>query len=131
MCKSANEKKNYTITLICKQIICTFANLPICILKKSGQSRVRTYVHLREQIYSLSPLTTRPSARFSIKNLDISIKIRPLKLVLLLTTHLLLLVRSRRRESNPRPTDYKSVALPTELLRLLLNSSFHYSQPVT
>ena len=28
-----------------------------------GQSRVRTYVLVREQIYSLSPLTTRPSAR--------------------------------------------------------------------
>ena len=28
-------------------------------------------------------------------------------------------ILSRRRESNPRPTDYKSVALPTELLRLL------------
>ena len=32
-----------------------------------GQSRVRTYVHLREQIYSLSPLTTRPSAQLEIK----------------------------------------------------------------
>ena len=30
----------------------------------SGQSRVRTYVLVREQIYSLSPLTTRPSAHF-------------------------------------------------------------------
>ena len=30
---------------------------------KCGQSRVRTYVHVSEQIYSLSPLTTRPSAR--------------------------------------------------------------------
>lgn len=28
-----------------------------------GQSRVRTYVLVREQIYSLSPLTARPSAR--------------------------------------------------------------------
>ncbi len=27
---------------------------------------------------------------------------------------------SRRRESNPRPADYKSAALPTELLRLLI-----------
>jgi hypothetical protein len=30
--------------------------------KKCGQNRFRTYVLLREQIYSLSPLTTRPSA---------------------------------------------------------------------
>ena len=29
-----------------------------------GQSRVRTYVLVREQIYSLSPLTARPSALF-------------------------------------------------------------------
>ena len=29
-----------------------------------GQSRVRTYVLVREQIYSLPPLTTRPSAHF-------------------------------------------------------------------
>ena len=28
--------------------------------------------------------------------------------------------QSRRLESNQRPTDYKSVALPTELLRLIL-----------
>ena len=28
------------------------------------------------------------------------------------------LKKSRRRDSNPRPTDYKSVALPAELLRL-------------
>ena len=27
--------------------------------------------------------------------------------------------KSRRRESNPRPADYKSAALPTELLRLI------------
>ena len=29
-----------------------------------------------------------------------------------------ILQKSRRRDSNPRPTDYKSVALPAELLRL-------------
>ncbi len=33
--------------------------------------------------------------------------------------HLSFHLMSRRRESNPRPTDYKSVALPTELLRLI------------
>ena len=67
-----------------------------------GQSRVRTYVHLREQIYSLSPLTTRPSTQ------------KYLKLIIILISNL----QSRRRESNPRPADYKSAALPTELLRL-------------
>ena len=29
--------------------------------KDGGQRRIRTFVHLREQIYSLPPLTTRPS----------------------------------------------------------------------
>ncbi len=45
---------------------------------------------LAQQIYSLSHLATL---------------VYPLK-------------KSRRRDSNPRPTDYKSVALPAELLRL-------------
>ena len=35
---------------------------PASYKKIGGQSRVRTYVLVREQIYSLSPLTTRPSA---------------------------------------------------------------------
>ncbi len=39
-----------------------------CIVtKKSGQSRVRTYVLVREQIYSLSPLTARPSTHLKAK----------------------------------------------------------------
>jgi hypothetical protein len=33
-------------------------------------------------------------------------------------------LQSRRRESNPRPADYKSAALPTELLRLLILKSY-------
>ena len=36
-----------------------------------GQSRVRTYVLVREQIYSLSPLTTRPSAQLKLQLLDL------------------------------------------------------------
>jgi hypothetical protein len=40
---------------------CTIHEVQIYI-KFCGQSRVRTYVLVREQIYSLSPLTTRPSA---------------------------------------------------------------------
>ena len=67
-----------------------------------GQRRIRTSVLVREQIYSLSPLATRPSAQV---NFPVYWKFR-----------------SRRRESNPRPTDYKSVALPTELLRLILKN---------
>ena len=70
---------------------CTIHEVQIYI-KLCGQSRVRTYVLVREQIYSLSPLTTRPSAQDIV---------------------------SRRWDSNPRPADYKSAALPTELFRLI------------
>ena len=42
--------------------LCTIHEVQIYI-KFCGQSRVRTYVLVREQIYSLSPLTTRPSAQ--------------------------------------------------------------------
>ncbi len=54
-CKCANFKE-----LLFK--FARFAHLQICILN-CGQSRVRTYVLVREQIYSLPPLTTRPSAQ--------------------------------------------------------------------
>ena len=47
----------------------------------------------KQQIYSLSHLATLVYPHFKNK--------------------------SRRRDSNPRPTDYKSVALPAELLRLI------------
>ena len=36
--------------------------------------------------------------------------------------------QSRRLESNQRPTDYKSVALPTELLRLIFKRTFPKKQ---
>jgi hypothetical protein len=55
MCQYANEK-NYEQNLH----ICLLAYLQILFC---GQSRFRTYVLVREQIYSLSPLTTRPSAQ--------------------------------------------------------------------
>ena len=35
-------------------------HLPMYFLENGGQRRIRTFVHLREQIYSLPPLTTRP-----------------------------------------------------------------------
>ena len=54
----------------------------------SGQGWIRTTELRRGQIYSLLPLATW-----------------------LLALHL-----SQRRDSNPRPADYKSAALPTELL---------------
>ena len=65
---------------------------PVAMIR--GQGRIRTSVLLREQIYSLSPLTTRPPAQR--KN-----GATPR--------------RSWRRDSNPRPADYKSAALPAEL----------------
>ena len=40
---------------------------------------------------------------------------------------LLLKNASRRRDSNPRPADYKSAALPAELLRLFLFCLVHQS----
>ena len=40
----------------------TSNNFDAFVIIPGGQSRVRTYVLVREQIYSLSPLTTRPSA---------------------------------------------------------------------
>ena len=84
-----------------------------------GQSRVRTYVHLREQIYSLSPLTTRPSTQ-NIQQSDCgSLVVISLSLIAG-QMEAIRPTQSRRLESNQRPTDYKSVALPTELLRLIL-----------
>ncbi len=52
-------------------------------IKRSGESRIRTYEDVRQQIYSLPQLATLVS---------------PQK-------------RSRWRDSNPRPADYKSAAL--------------------
>src|SRR5688500_15549044 len=57
-----------------------------------GDRRIRTSEVERQQIYSLSHLAT---------------------LVYPLSQK-----KSRRRDSNPRPADYKSAALPAELLRL-------------
>lgn len=59
-----------------------------------GERRIRTSVGVRRQIYSLLPLTARPSPQ---------------------QTFSFLKSVSHRRDSNPRPTDYKSVALPAEL----------------
>ena len=35
--------------------------------------------------------------------------------------------QGRRRDLNPRPIDYESIALPAELRRLALNELVHYS----
>ena len=53
-----------------------------------GGGWIRTTVGIRQQIYSLSPLTTRPRHLFSV---------------------------SHQQDSNPRPEVYKTPALPTEL----------------
>ena len=69
----------------------------------NGQGRVRTSVARKErQIYSLVRLTTPPPVRKCRKPMTTA----PCQ-------HSLLM--SWRRESNPRPADYKSAALPTEL----------------
>jgi hypothetical protein len=59
ICRYANVQiiKRTTIQIL---QIGTFAYMHI---EFCGQSRFRTYVLVREQIYSLSPLTTRPSAQ--------------------------------------------------------------------
>ncbi len=43
-------------------------------MKNGGQRRIRTFVHLREQIYSLPPLTTRPSTH--VENLSFLTKVK-------------------------------------------------------
>ncbi len=63
-----------------------------------GQGWIRTTELVRGQIYSLLPLATWLLAH-------IPGEYSPL--------------RSQRRDSNPRPADYKSAALPTELLWLV------------
>src|SRR6187399_72197 len=72
-----------------------------------GQGRIRTSVARKErQIYSLLPLTTRPPVRNGGKS---PLPFPP--------------TRSWRRDLNPRPADYKSAALPTELRQHRQNSN--------
>ena len=54
---------SYSCILLFKEHYYQFNRLRICNLHAGigGQRRVRTFVLVREQIYSLSPLTTRPS----------------------------------------------------------------------
>src|SRR5262249_5708034 len=71
-----------------------------------GEGRIRTSEGVRRQIYSLIPLAARePLPRYCSNH-------------------------SRWSESNRRPTDYKSVALPTELHRQRLKME-PYRQGVT
>ena len=69
--------------------------------KKSGQRWIRTTVGVRQQIYSLPHLATLVSAQVFQSAFQNS--------------------SSRWRDSNPRPADYKSAALPAELHRLKNN----------
>ncbi len=62
---------------------------------QNGRGRIRTSVGIRQQIYSLPPLTTREPVRQKA---------------------------SRQRESNPRPEVYKTSALPAELCRQNLSN---------
>jgi hypothetical protein len=71
-----------------------------------GGGWIRTNEGESRQIYSLLPLATW-------------VPLRALSFVLVVRSSWFLCCssRGRRRDSNPRPTDYKSVALPTELHR--------------
>jgi hypothetical protein len=66
-----------------------------------GERRIRTSVARKErQIYSLLPLTTRPSLQYETEFPVLDD---------------VMAFWSWRRDLNPRPADYKSAALPTEL----------------
>ena len=69
--------------------------------RTSGQGWIRTTELVRGQIYSLLPLATWLLAHL--------VNSQPL------VAGSYLLFRSHLSESNQRPTDYKSVALPAEL----------------
>ncbi len=85
------------------------ANSPRCRASRimyGGEGRIRTSEGVRRQIYSLIPLATR----------------EPLPVCLWYVPRRISCAgyfsnQSRWSESNRRPTDYKSVALPTELHR--------------
>ena len=99
----------------------------------NGQGRIRTSVaRMERQIYSLVRLTTPPPVLCPQAT---SLPATPAEM-------------SWRRESNPRPADYKSAALPTELRQrrqtykditmghflfniLWLSGEFHTSDPRT
>ncbi len=71
--------------------------LPTAYFFQSGERRIRTFEVVRQQIYSLSHLATLVSPQFTWQ--PGTERFTPLY------------PKSRWRDSNPRPTDYKSVAL--------------------
>ena len=78
-----------------------------------GGGRIRTSVGISRQIYSLFPLAAREPHRgddHHAAGSSETLKERTRK-----TTLPNSVTWSQRRDSNPRPTDYKSVALPAEL----------------
>ncbi len=81
-----------------------------------GEGRIRTSVARKRQIYSLFPLSTRvpPHSKQLLIFEQTSTRI-----FLVLNSLQKILGTSRfwswRRDLNPRPADYKSAALPTEL----------------
>src|SRR3954464_2729333 len=85
--------------------------------KNCGQEWIRTTEVERQRIYSPPHLAALEPAQFK------STGCGTYKLIITtgqpITTHPPEPV-SRRRGSNPRPADYKSAALPAELLRLLI-----------
>jgi hypothetical protein len=80
-----------------------------------GERRIRTSVGRSRQIYSLLRLTTPPSLH------ETALAQRRIPDQTFRVTGW-----SWRRDSNPRPADYKSAALPTELCQLTL---FLFNEP--
>jgi hypothetical protein len=90
-------------------------NLSACYFFKMVQGGGFEPPKLARQIYSLIPLATRVPLQALINHNDSSL-IRLFGLGLFITfAHAAYVIWSWREESNPRPADYKSAALPTEL----------------
>ena len=89
----------------------SFHQLQTCLSCRWWRGKDSNLRTLRERIYSPSPLTTRPPLRTEPG------------IMLIIRWHVKLIAKRfwcRMSESNQRPSDYKSAALPTELIRLII-----------
>jgi hypothetical protein len=85
---------------------------------RSGQEWIRTTEVERQRIYSpphLAALEPAPVCRDRRRQAESRLPVEPVCLLAL----------SQRRDSNPRPADYKSAALPAELLWQILGGIRH------
>ena len=91
----------------------SFHQLQTCLSCRWWRGKDSNLRTLRERIYSPSPLTTRPPLRTEPG------------IMLIIRWHVKLIAKRfwcRMSESNQRPSDYKSAALPTELIRHLIKT---------